>query len=356
MAADRRSVGFRLFCLLLMSVLLPVLRARGSQSLNRYEYSLPRMGTVFNIVLYAANQETASLAANAAFERIEQLEQKMSDYREDSEIRRLGREAVWNPRPVSRDLFFVLENSLRISRLTGGAFDVTVGPEVALWREARREGRMPDVQSLARAKAAVGYGNLELDPSTRTVLLKHEDMKLDLGGIAKGYAADEAIRLLRSRGIRCALVDGGGDISLGDAPPGEPGWRIAVYNPDSTSGRDCFLTLHNLGVATSGDAYQHLDVGRRRYSHIVNPADGIGISDSPSTTLIAPDGMSADALATALSILSVPEALRTADSIDGVSVSLCRRVDGRVRRLSSGRFPRLQETARPAAIRVSGND
>jgi thiamine biosynthesis lipoprotein len=332
MAADRRSVGFRLFCLLLMSVLLPVLRARGSQSLNRYEYSLPRMGTVFNIVLYAANQETASLAANAAFERIEQLEQKMSDYREDSEIRRLGREAVC------------------------GAFDVTVGPEVALWREARREGRMPDVQSLARAKAAVGYGNLELDPSTRTVLLKHEDMKLDLGGIAKGYAADEAIRLLRSRGIRCALVDGGGDISLGDAPPGEPGWRIAVYNPDSTSGRDCFLTLHNLGVATSGDAYQHLDVGRRRYSHIVNPADGIGISDSPSTTLIAPDGMSADALATALSILSVPEALRTADSIDGVSVSLCRRVDGRVRRLSSGRFPRLQETARPAAIRVSGND
>lgn len=353
MAGGRKSAGFHIFCALLI-FLLSALCARGSQSLHRYEYSLPRMGTVFNIVLYAENQESASLAANAAFDRIEQLEQSMSDYREDSELRRLCREAVWNPRPVSRELFFVLETSLRISRLTNGAFDVTVGPEVALWRRARREKRLPDTRALAEAKSAVGYANLELDSAQRTVMLRHENMMLDLGGIAKGFAADEAIKLLRARGIHCALVDGGGDISLGDAPPGEPGWKISVHDPDSGSGQFYYLTLHNLGVATSGDAYQHLDVNGRRYSHIVNPADGIGISDSVSTTLIAPDGITADALATALSILPVPESLKIADSIEGVSVSLTRRVDGRVRRFTSRGFPRLRESARQSAGKVLG--
>ncbi len=339
----RQTLGVGVSCALLWAgISVSGLHARPAP-VQRYDFSLPRMGTMFEIILYAPNRNEASVAANAAFDRIEQLEQSMSDYRADSELNRLCREAVWNPRPVSRELYIVLETSLRISRLTGGTFDVTVGPEVALWREARRANRLPDAQALAKAREAVGYENLELDPVEHTLLLKRDDMKLDLGGIAKGFAADEAIRLLKSYGIHSALVHGGGNMTLGDAPPGAPGWKIAVDDPDSS--RHSYLMLHNLGVGTSGDAYQHLDVNGRRYSHVVDPSDGMGVSNSVSTTVLAPDGMTADALALGLSILPVSEALRVADSLEGVSVTLSRRVGSEVRHFSSRRFPRLFKPA-----------
>jgi len=355
--SDNRTVSPRVLCVsavLGIVLLTPALHVR-AESVHRYEFSLPRMGTIFEIILYAPNQNAASLAANAAFDRIEQLEQSMSDYRENSELNRLCREAVWNPRPVSQELFFVLENSIRISRLTGGAFDVTVGPEVALWREARRAKRLPDPQALAQAKAAVGYENLVLDPIAHTVMLKRDDMKLDLGGIAKGFAVDEALKLLKSRGIRRALVQGGGNIALGDAPPEAPGWKIALDDLGSGPSQHRYLMLHNLGVGTSGDAYQHLDLNGKRYSHVVNPTDGIGISDSVSTTVLAPDGITADALALGLSILSVPDALKIADSMKGVSVSLSRRVGSELRHFSSRGFPRPLESANPAPGHVSEN-
>ncbi len=322
--------------------------------LQRYEFSLPRMGTLFEIILYAPDQNEASLATNAAFERIEQLEESMSDYREDSELNRLCREAVWNPRPVSAELFFVLETSLRISRITGGAFDVTVGPEVALWRKARQTKQLPNPAALAKAREAVGYQNLELDPKDHTVLLKRDDMKLDLGGIAKGYAADEALRLLASRGIRSALIHGGGNMALGDAPPGAPGWKIAVDDPGSGPSQHGYLYLHNLGVGTSGDAYQHLDLNGIRYSHVVNPASGMGISDSMSTTVLAPDGITADALALALSILPPSDALKVAESMQGVSVALSRRAGTEVQHFVSSRFPRLLESTKQAYKPDSG--
>lgn len=354
---EARDSNARSFCasvLLGFVLLTPALHAL-AEPLHRYEFSLQRMGTIFEIVLYAPNQNAASLAATAAFDRIEQLEQIMSSFREDSELRRLCLEAVWKPRPVSRELYFVLDSSLRISGLTGGAFDVTVGPLVALWREARRAKRLPDPQLLAKAKGAVGHENIELDPAARTVLLKREDMKLDLGGIGKGFAADEALKLLNSRGIRSALVHGGGSIALGDAPPGASGWKIAVHDPDSEPSQYCYLMLHNLGVGTSGDAYQHLDLNGKRYSHVINPADGMGISDAVSTTVIAPDGITADALALALSIMPVSDALKAADSMEGVSVLLSRRVGSEVRRFSSRKFPRLLESASQAPGRASGN-
>ncbi len=338
-----------MYCVLLSAgSAVPRLHSR-PVSLQRFEFSLPRMGTMFEIILYASSRNEASLAANAAFDRIEQLEQSMSDYRQDSELSLLDRQAVWNPRPVSNELYFVLETSLRISRLTGGAFDITVGPEVALWREARREKRLPDPKALAKVKEAVGYRNVELDPDTRTVLLKRDDMKLDLGGIAKGFAADEVIRLLKSRGIPSALVHGGGNMTLGDAPPGTSGWRIAFDDGNPEPSRHPYLMLHNLGVGTSGDAYQHLDVNGKRYSHVVDPSDGMGINDSLSTTVLAPDGITADALALGLSILPASEALRVADSMERVSVLLSRRVGSEVKLYSSRKFPRLLEASRQAS-------
>jgi thiamine biosynthesis lipoprotein len=327
---------------LVVFALLPASAEGGTprKPLGRYEFSLPRMGTVFRIILYAQDQVTASKASTAAFERVEQLEQIFSDYREDSELSRLSRTAARAPQPASKELYSVLEESLRISELSGGAFDVSIGPVVVLWREARRAKRLPDAARLAEAKLAVGYQNIVLDPQEHTAFLKRDDMRLDLGGIAKGFAGDAALEVLQSQGIRSSLVDAGGDVSIGDAPPGQPGWRVNIRKAGPTSALpDGGLILHNVAIATSGDALQYVESHRRRFSHIINPPDGLGIRDSVSTTVIAPRGATADGLATALSILPVPEGLKLVESLEKVSAFLVRHTGKGLQFYASRRFP-----------------
>jgi thiamine biosynthesis lipoprotein len=308
------------------------------RALQRFEYSLPRMGTLFRIELYAPSEEAAAAAAMAAFERIEKLEQLLSDFREDSELSRLTREAAGAPREVSAELFAVLERSLEISRLSGGAFDVTIGPVSHLWRRARHEGRLPDAAELERARKLVDYRLVELNPRARTVMLQASGMKLDLGAIGKGYAADEALKVLESRGFRRALIDAGGDLRLGDPPPGRSGWRVEVSDP-AAAGEPCVLTLRGVGIATSGDAFQRLDRDGERFSHIVNPHDGRGLRGASSVTVIASEGTTADALATTLSVLPVEEGLRLLESFPGASAYLVRRNGNGFLRRASRDFP-----------------
>ncbi len=306
-----------------------------------HQFTLPRMGTLFTISLYGADAGEAQKCALAAFDRVEALEDIFSDYRERSEVMRLCRVAVGQPTAISPELYEVLENSLRISRLSGGAFDVTVGPVVQLWREARHDKRLPDPKRLREARQAVGYENVVLDSDAHTAMLKLPNMKIDLGGIAKGYAADQALALLKSRGIQSALVEGGGDIAVGAAPPGKPGWKISLFNPDpGAAGSHENLILHDTGIATSGDAYQFLEVEGRRYSHIVNPSNGMGVSDSASVTVIAPDGMTADALATALSVMRVPDGMRLIESMPGISAAVVSRERDGLHTYRSARFPK----------------
>jgi thiamine biosynthesis lipoprotein len=234
----------------------------------------------------------------------------------------------------------VLKSSLYFSELSDGAFDVTIGPVVRLWREARRLNRLPDAEQLSNARQAVGYRNMVLDPANQTVFLKRDDMRLDLGAIAKGYAADQALRVLESHGIRSALVDGGGDLSLGDSPPGTRGWDIQIHAWTAEPATEhLWLQLHNLAIATSGDAFQNLEAKGQHFSHIINPSEGLGLRDSVSTTVIAPDGTTADALATTLSILPVPRALSLADSLENVSAFLVRRKGTELSTFTSRKFP-----------------
>jgi thiamine biosynthesis lipoprotein len=313
--------------------------ARGPQ-LKRYEFSLPRMGTIFRIELYAADDATASKAAEAAFARAEELEQIMSDYREDSELMHLAREGASAPFPVSDDLYAVLAKSIRISELSRGAFDVTVGPLVALWRRARTTRRLPDAAELAKAKGLVDYRNIELDGARRTVFLKRAGMKLDLGAIGKGYAADQMLALLQSRGIRQAMVVAGGEVALGAPPPGKTGWRVALETADTDAGNPpCTLLLHDIAVSTSGDARQFLELNGRRYSHVIDPSTGFALEGLSSTTVIARDATTTDALGTALSILPVQEGIRLAQSLPGVAVYVVRQAGNGWARYASRGFP-----------------
>ncbi len=284
------------------------------------------MGVPFRIVLYTTNQTHAEITAKAAFARIRELNDKLSDYDLDSELSKLSRTSG-NGRavPVSDDLWRVLIAAQNWARRSDGAFDVTVGPVVNLWRHARRQQQLPRADRLSEAKARVGYTNLVLDPKEHTALLRVPEMRLDLGGIAKGFAADEALKILRRQGIRSALVAAAGDIAFGDAPPGERGWKVTLASLDVTNAPPPkVLMLANCGVATSGDVFQHLEIDGLRYSHIVDPRTGIGLTDHSLVSIIAGDCMTADALATAVSVLGPEKGLRLVKASPGIAVRILR--------------------------------
>jgi thiamine biosynthesis lipoprotein len=277
-------------------------------------------------VLYAPDAPTAQTAAQAAFRRIASLNDTLSDYDSDSELSRLSHSSGQGKAvPVSTDLWVVLERAQQLSQRTDGAFDVTVGPMVNLWRKARRERKLPRADLLEQARQAVGWQKMLLDPKRRTATLLAPNMRLDLGAIAKGYATDQALQVLRGFGLPRALVAGGGDMTAGEAPPGKTGWRIEVAPLDVASAPPSrFVFLKNAGLATSGDLFQHVEIDGVRYSHIVDPRTGVGLTDHSLVTVIAPDGVTADSLATAASVLRPPEALKLIEAVRGAELLILR--------------------------------
>jgi FAD:protein FMN transferase len=251
---------------------------------ERFEAVEPHMGTLVRITIYSKDPSPM----RAAFDRIRDLDEKLSDYKPESELNRLCRTHN-QPIHVSEDLFRVLTAAQKLSALTDGAFDVTIGPVTHLWRMAK----LADAESTAR----VGWRNLVLDKQRRTVTLKLPGMQLDLGAIAKGYAADEALKTLQSLGVKQALIAVSGDIVAGDPPPGTPGWRIAL----EPAGGEIFL--RNAAVSTSGDTEQSRIIGGVRYSHIIDPRTGLGLRSSIAVTVVARRGLDADPIATAVSVM-----------------------------------------------------
>jgi FAD:protein FMN transferase len=285
------------------------------QALERYEFEEPQMGVPFRIILYAPNESQAKTAATAAFHRVAELNQKLSDYETDSELNELSRAAATGKKvPVSNDLWTVLAAAQDLALESGGAFDITVGPCVSLWRNARREQKLPDPARLERARARVGYTHLTLDAKSKTAILDLPTMRLDLGGIAKGFAADEALKSLRTHGITRALVAGSGDVTVGDPPPHKKGWRVELTGYDRPGGPPAeFVTVRNASIATSGDIFQKLEIEGVRYSHILDPFTCIGLTNVSLVSVIAETGLKADPLATTLCILPPAEALAFAE-------------------------------------------
>jgi thiamine biosynthesis lipoprotein len=244
---------------------------------------------------------------------------------------------------VSEDLFNVLSRAQEVSRLSHGAFDVTVGPVVKLWRRVRYTKKIPTPEELDRARSLVGYENIRLDPRERTVQLRKEGMRLDLGGIAKGYAADAALEVLKRRGLPRALVAMGGDIAVNDPPPGTEGWKVAIaslMNPDSEPSR--FLLLAHAAVSTSGDAEQYIEIDGKRYSHIVDPHTGIGLIGRVSVTVVAPNATMSDSLTKLVAVLGPEKGLPILDSIDGVGALVVRKTDTGEEAFTSKRFRELR--------------
>jgi thiamine biosynthesis lipoprotein len=274
------------------------------------------MGTFARIIAVAEDRKTANKCIEAAFEQQRQIEALMSYHREDSELNVINAMAYKGPVKISEPTFEVLQKALGFSKLTSGAFDVTVGPLVDLWRLAGEANSVPTDVELAEVRSKVGWEKVILDANEMTVWFAVEGMKLDLGGIAKGYAIDKSVKAMKDNGALGGMVDIGGDIRCFGRPPrGKDSWLVGLQDPGDTTSSLGFskpmliLKLDSGAVATSGDYRRFAIINGKKYSHIINLKGECKSDELASVTVISKDAISADALATAVSVMGIEKGL-----------------------------------------------
>ncbi len=304
------------------------------------------MGTYMIVTVYAADEAAGRAAIAAAFARVEEIEAATSHFREASDLSRLNQAAGGPAMAVSKDLWALLRRSAEVSEETDGAFDVTVGPLMALWKKTWQKGKAPSEAETAAARALVDWRAVWLDPKEPRARLLKPGMQLDLGGIGKGYAVDQALAVLRERGIPAALADMGGNVGAYGAPPERDAWLVGIRDP-SRPGKILPkpIRLLNQGIATSGDYEQFGLVAGRRESHILDPRTGRPIEGMTSVTVVARDATTADGYSTALSVLGPEKAVAFAEKRPGVEVMIMYERDGKVQTVRSRGFARLEVTA-----------
>ena len=309
------------------------------ESLSQRHMGLPWLITVF-----ATDSATGQSAAMAAFREVARLNKVLSDYDSEAELFQLSDKTnlphyVPSHVFVSEDLFQVLRLSIDFHSKTRAAFDPTVGPLTTLWRQSRRSGRMPVPEKLSAALESVGVDAIVLDAHQKSVLLAKPKMRLDFGGIGVGYAIDRAMDVLRHHGIRSAMIEASGDIAVSLPPPGQNAWRIAIapLNPKEPSQEAILLV--NAAITTSGDAFQAAEIDGIRYSHIVDPRTGLGTRGPTAVTVIAKDCTTADALATALTVLGHTEAVEILPDFEDVSARFVWMDGGNVNHFESLHWP-----------------
>jgi len=306
---------------------------------HRYDFKAAHMGTVWTITCYGRDLSKASNAVAAAFAKVKELDSSMSDYDPESELNRLMKEANGGVQRVSPEMAKVLREALEVSRQTEGIFDVTAGPLIQLWRRARRQRELPEPARIREAQSLTGYTNLMVHPNQPEVRLLKPAMRIDLGGIGKGFAADAALRILNKQGIKRASVAASGDIAIGDPPPGTRGWPVQVGDPTGTNQvAGLRLLLRNAGVSTSGDVEQRVEINGVRYSHIVDARTGFGLTGSLQATVIADNATLSDAWATAVCILGREQGLRKVDRNRRMSALVVTKESDGLKLQTSARF------------------
>ena len=280
---------------------------------SKWEQTRSMMDTFVTITVYS-DEETADEAINAAFARMEEIERKASIFDEQSEASQLNRDGYLDA--SSDDLLELLTASLNYSQMTNGCFDITVQPLLDLWAGGLwQESEEVQQSRINETLGLVGWDKVGIEDNR--IYLKTEGIEITLGGIAKGYAVDEALEVLEDMGIKHALVNAGGDMSTIDSKPnGEP-WSIALVNPDNTTQSLATFNLRGKSVATSGNYERYFDPEKKAH-HIINPKTGYSATECISVTIIAENGTQADALATSVFVMGPEEGMNLVESLDGV--------------------------------------
>ena len=283
--------------------------------LKRFVYSQPKMGSTLSIILYATDSIESGKIALECFQMVDSLVLIYSDYIDSSELNKLSLKAGSGQYvKVSPALFDILSLAKTAYDKSEGTFDITVGPLTRLWRTARKENRFPSHISIAGKRSLTGFNKIKIDTAEHSVLLSQKGMQLDLGGIAQGYIAQRLIDMLKQKNVQHALVDVSGDIAASGAPPGKKGWTIGINVPgESDRLLDKKLVIANKAVTTSGDVYQFMMHNGKKYSHLVDPRTGYGITSQKNVTVIADDAVTADWLTKPCSILSIKKAKKLAE-------------------------------------------
>lgn len=296
------------FCLIILLCLFILPISIQAQELKRFSYSEQKMGTEFRIVFFCESDSLANEIKDVVFKEIDDLNSIFSDYDIDSELNRIvrfnGNDTIVS---VSLSLYQILKTAQLISKETNGAFDVTIGPLSKLWRRAIRRKEIPSEDEIEKAKNLVDFRNISLIEN-ESITLSHKGIKLDLGGIAKGATVDAVFELINSFGIDKVLVDGGGDIRVGESPPNSSGWQIQLSRAK--------MWVQNMAFATSGDTYKYLKHDGKRYSHIIDPRTGYGIQNAQNVMVHASSCKIADAIASAASILDKIETVKLESKFD----------------------------------------
>ncbi|MFA5450411.1 MAG: FAD:protein FMN transferase [Dehalococcoidales bacterium] len=312
MISCRKQILGAICSLIIMASTL-VTGACSAPTLTSFDETRMLMGTFVSITLYATDEDTASAAIEAAFERMQEIEQAASIYSETAEAYRLNEQGFIDS--PSADLKKLVELSIEYGELTNGFFDITVQPVLELW-EGGLWSETPQVQQerVNEAMKLVGYNKIV--PGANSITMS-EGMEITLGGIAKGFAAGEALKVLENLGIKHAVVNAGGDsATLGDKPDGTA-WKATLVNPDNTNESIVSFALEGESIATSGNYARYFDPAKK-VSHILNPRTGYSISECISVTIITRQAELADALATAVFVMGPVEGIRFVDNLEGV--------------------------------------
>jgi len=282
---------------------------------RKFSYSEMKMGSPFNLIIVSTDSIKAKYLAQKSFQLVDSLSHIFSNYDSSSELSKINTSAGLLPYKMSATMLDLVQKSQYAYIQSKGAYDISIGPLSSLWRNARKTKLFPEASTVLATKKLVGLGQVKINKRLGTIFLPVSSMQLDFGGIAKGYIAQRVIDYLKTSGIQQALADAGGDIVMSGAPLNQKGWLVGVNVPETTDDLlNKKLQLSNCSVATSGDVYQYIEKNGVKYSHIINPITGYGVTNLRNVTIIAKTGATADWLATACSILPIKEAKKLAIS------------------------------------------
>lgn len=288
-----------------------------------YKKSRIAMDTFITITVESSSSRDAERAMDRAFAEIERLGTLFNYFSEDSEVSLINRFAGIRPVAVSGETADIIEKALSVSRETDGAFDITIGPVMALWDF--HNGTLPDERAIKERLKLVGYRNMAVDTMKSTVFLKRKGMQIDLGGVAKGYAADRAVEILRKNGIQAGLVAVAGDIKAFGLKPDKSAWRVGIKNPRQEEDKNeifATLQLFDKAISTSGDYERFFVKSGVRYHHLLDPKTGYPVYECRSVSVIAGEGVFTDAFSTGLFVLGPRKGMELLNKLgfDGVIV------------------------------------
>jgi FAD:protein FMN transferase len=312
---------------LTLAALLPLVLARSSAAtpplLVRHEASRMSMGSAYAIVAYGADAHALPGIVESAFDEVDRIDRLMSHYKADSPLSRLNREADKEPVAAGAELFAFIAEALRYSRESDGAFDITVGPLMKTWGFFRGEGRFPSDAELGEVKQRIGYRHVVLDPVAKTIRFDRPGMELDLGGIAKGYAVDRVVALLRAHSVPAALVSAGGSTVYGlGAPPGQRAWDVGVQDPVDSRKTALTVPLKNRALSVSGSYEKSFEVDGVLYSHIMDPRTARPVQGVLSVAVVTRTGTEGDALDNVLFVQGVDLARASVARVPGAEAFL----------------------------------